>query len=398
MAQSKNPFMDAIEELCEEKGLDKDIVIETVEAALAAAYRKDYGRPKQIMKSKLDPASGDVDMFRVYNIVETEEEVKEKEQELTIDQADKFKKGAKVGDEILIPLEKQSEFGRIAAQTAKQVIIQRIREAERDMLFKEFKNKEDQIVNATVQQLEGRNVIVSLGKANGILYPAEQIQNERYYVGQRLKVYVKEVVETTRGPQIIVSRSDKELIRGLFELEVPEIATGSVEIKSIAREAGSRTKLAVIATEEKIDPVGSCVGQRGTRVQAVLGEIGEEKIDIVLWDEDVEHFIMNALSPAKTRRITINSKENKATVFVDKDSLSLAIGKGGQNVRLASKLTGWGIDVVLNEEEDEEKVEATKTLEEELSAETKKSKKTSSKPIKAKKVKAKAKPKKESTD
>ena len=350
MAQSKNPFMDAIEELCEEKGIDKDVVIETVEAALAAAYRKDYGRPKQILKATLNPANGDVDMFRVYNVVETEEEVKEKEQELTVDQADKFKKGAKAEDEILIPLERKSDFGRIAAQTAKQVIIQRIREAERDLLFKEFKDKEQQIVNAIVQQLEGRNVIVSLGKANGILYPTEQIQNERYYVGQRLKVYVKEVAETTRGPQIIVSRSDRELIRGLFDLEVPEIASGSVEIKSIAREAGSRTKLAVIATEEKIDPVGSCVGQRGTRVQAVLGEIGDEKIDIVLWDEDVEHFIMNALSPAKTQRISINSKENKATVFVDKDSLSLAIGKGGQNVRLASKLTGWGIDVVLNED------------------------------------------------
>ena len=350
MAQSKNPFMDAIEELCEEKGIDKDVVIETVEAALAAAYRKDYGRPKQILKATLNPANGDVDMFRVYNVVETEEEVKEKEQELTVDQADKFKKGAKAEDEILITLERKSDFGRIAAQTAKQVIIQRIREAERDLLFKEFKDKEQQIVNAIVQQLEGRNVIVSLGKANGILYPTEQIQNERYYVGQRLKVYVKEVAETTRGPQIIVSRSDRELIRGLFDLEVPEIASGSVEIKSIAREAGSRTKLAVIATEEKIDPVGSCVGQRGTRVQAVLGEIGDEKIDIVLWDEDVEHFIMNALSPAKTQRISINSKENKATVFVDKDSLSLAIGKGGQNVRLASKLTGWGIDVVLNED------------------------------------------------
>ena len=351
MAQAKNPFMDAIEELCEDKSLNKDVVFETVEAALAAAYRKDYGRPKQIIKAKLDPATGHAEMFRVYNVVESEDDVKEKEQELTLDQAFKFNKKAKVDEEILIPLESKEDFGRIAAQTAKQVIIQRIREAERDLLFQEFKEKEKQIVNATVQQLEGKNVVVSLGKANGVLYPTDQIHEERYYVGQRLKVYVKEVAETSRGPQIMVSRSDKELIRGLFELEVPEIATGAVEIKSIAREAGSRTKIAVIATEEKIDPVGSCVGQRGTRVQAVLAEIGDEKIDIVLWDEDVEQFIMNALSPAKTRRITINSKENKATVFVDKDSLSLAIGKGGQNVRLASKLTGWGIDVVLDEEE-----------------------------------------------
>ena len=354
MEKSKNPFMGAIEEICEEKGIDKDIVIETVEAALAAAYRKDYGKPKQIIRSKMDPVTGQADMFRVYEVVENEEEVKEKEQELTLDQAQKFNKKIKVGEEVVIPLEHHEEFGRIAAQTAKQVIIQRIREAERDMLFKEFKDKEGEILNATVQQLEGRNVVVSLGKANANLYPADQIREERYYIGQRLKVYLKEVAETARGPQIIVSRSDKELISGLFRLEVPEINAGTVEIKSIAREAGSRTKMAVIATEEKIDPVGSCVGQRGTRVQAVLAEIGEEKIDIVLWDEDVEQFIMNALSPAKTRRIVINSKENKATVFVESDSLSLAIGKGGQNVRLASKLTGWGIDVVLDENGDKE--------------------------------------------
>jgi len=354
MAQNSNPFMGAIEDLCEEKGLDKDTVIETVEAALAAAYRKDYGKPKQIIKAKMDPITGHADMFRVYSVVDGEEEVKEKEQELTLDQAVKLNKKAKIGEEIMIPLESKEDFGRIAAQTAKQVIIQRIREAERDMLFNEFKDKENQVVNATVQQLEGRNVIVSLGKANGIIYPTDQVREERYYIGQRIKVYVKEVAETTRGPQIIVSRSDKELIRGLFELEVPEINAGTVEIKSIAREAGSRTKMAVIAHEEKIDPVGSCVGQRGTRVQAVLGEIGEEKIDIVLWDEDVEQFIMNALSPAKTRRISISSKDNKASVYVDRESLSLAIGKGGQNVRLASKLTGWGIDVILDEEAEKE--------------------------------------------
>ena len=353
MPQTKNPFMGAIEELCEEKGLDKEVVMETVEAALAAAYRKDYGKPKQIIRAKMDSLTGQADMFRVYEVVDTEEEVKEKEQELTLDQAQKFNKKIKVGEEIVLPLEHKEEFGRIAAQTAKQVIIQRIREAERDMLFKEFKSKEGEIVNATVQQLEGRNVIVSLGKTNAILYPVDQIHDERYYIGQRLKVYLKEVAETARGPQILVSRSDKELIIGLFALEVPEINAGTVEIKSIAREAGFRTKIAVIAHEDKIDPVGSCVGQRGTRVQAVLAEIGEEKIDIVLWDEDVEQFIMNALSPAKTKRITINSKENKATVFVEKESLSLAIGKGGQNVRLASKLSGWGIDVVLDEDEEE---------------------------------------------
>jgi len=377
MSTARNPFMSAIEELCEEKGLDKAVILETVEAALAAAYRKDYGKPKQTLKAKLHPETGEADMFRSYIVVESEEEIKESEQELTLDQAYKFNKKAKVGDEILIPLEKHSDFGRIAAQTAKQVIIQRIREAEREMLYKEFKDKEQTIVNATVQQLEGRNVVIALGKANGIMYPADQIREERYYIGQRLKVYVKEVAETVRGPQILVSRSDKELIRGLFELEVPEIQAGTVEIKSITREAGSRTKIAVIATEENIDPVGSCVGQRGTRVQAVLGEIGDEKIDIVLWDEDVEQFIMNALSPAKTRKITINSKENKAIVYVAEDSLSLAIGKGGQNVRLASKLTGWGIDVMLDEDSADDSKEANEPdIKKELKAKKKSAKKS----------------------
>lgn len=347
-----NPFMSAIDDICEEKGLDKDIILETVEAALAAAYRKDYGKPKQIIRAKLNPDNGKAEMFRVYEIIEDPEEIKEHEHELTLEEAKEIDKKAEIGKEVVVPLPHHEEFGRIAAQTAKQVIIQRIREAERDLTFKEFKDKENKVVNATVQQVDGRNVIVTLGKVNGILYPSEQINNERYYIGQRIKVWVKEVSQSVKGPQIIVSRSDENLVLGLFETEVPEIAAGTVEIKSIAREAGSRTKIAVIATEDKIDPVGSCVGQRGTRVQAVLDEIGEEKIDIVLWDEDVEQFIMNALSPAKTKQIAISSKDNKAIVYVDKDNLSLAIGKNGQNVRLASKLAGWGIDIKLFEEKE----------------------------------------------
>lgn len=352
MTSTINPFMAAIDEICNEKGLKKETIIEAVEAALAAAYRKDYGKPKQIIRAKIDEVTGGTSMFRVFEIFETEEEVEEKEQQLTLSEAKKLDKKAKIGGEVLIPLPKEEEFGRIAAQTAKQVIIQRIREAERDMLFTEFKDKEDTVMNATVQQIEGRNVIISLGKANGIMFPSDQIKDEKYYIGQRLKVFVREVAETTRGPQIVVSRTDEGLIKGLFESEVPEIAAGTVEMKSIAREAGSRTKIAVIANEEGIDPVGSCVGQRGTRVQAILAEIGEEKIDIVLWDEDVEQFIMNALSPAKTKEIVISSKDSKATVLVDKDSLSLAIGKGGQNVRLASKLTGWGIDIKKSDDDE----------------------------------------------
>ena len=358
--KKNNPFMAAIEELCEEKGLNINIVIETVEAALAAAYRKDYGKPKQIVRAKLNPETGAAEMFRVYDVIEDPEEIKEHEHELTLEEAKEIDKNAKIGEEVIVTLPHEDEFGRIAAQTAKQVIIQRIREAERDLLFQEFKDKEHKVVNANVSQVDGRNVIVSLNKVNGIIYPSEQMQNEKYYIGQRLKVYVKEVSQSVKGPQIIVSRSDENLIRALFELEVPEILAGTVEIKSISREAGSRTKIAVIATEEKIDPVGSCVGLHGARVQAVLEEIGDEKIDIVLWDEDVQQFIMNALSPAKTKQIAISSKDNKATVFVDKDNLSLAIGKNGQNVRLASKLTGWGIDIKLYEgeaQEDEEVAE-----------------------------------------
>jgi len=374
-----NPFMAAIEDICEEKGLDKNIIIETVEAALAAAYRKDYGKPKQVIRAKLNPEDGKAEMYRVYEIMPEGEEIKEHEHELTLEEAKEMDKDAEIGGEVVVPLEHHEEFGRIAAQTAKQVIIQRIREAERTMMFDEFKDKEHKVVNASVSQVDGRNVMITLGKVNGILYPSEQVSSERYYVGQRFKVYVKEVSQSVKGPQIIVSRNDEGLIYGLFEMEVPEIAAGTVEIKSIAREAGSRTKIAVVATEEKIDPVGSCVGQRGTRVQAVLEEIGIEKIDIVLWDEDVERFIMNALSPAKTRQIAISSKENKAIVYVDQDNLSLAIGKNGQNVRLASKLTGWGIDIKPVEDNIEENQAESESADESATPKKKTAKKSGKK-------------------
>jgi len=374
MNEDKANFMQAIEELCEEKGLDKEIVISTVEAALAAAYRKDYGRPKQVIRAKLDPGTGEAEMSKITTVV-ADEELENPEAEIALSEAKKSKKKAKVGDEIIEPLPKEETFGRIAAQTAKQVIIQRIREAERDMIYSEFKEREHSVVNGSVQQIEGKNIVVSLGKVNAIMFPSDQIKDERYYVGQRLKVYIKEVAQTSRGPQILVSRTDEGLISGLFELEVPEIANGTVEIKNIAREAGSRTKIAVIAHDENIDPIGSCVGQRGTRVQSVLAEVGEEKIDIILWDEDVEKYIMNALSPAKCDRIVISSKDNKATVYVPEDSLSLAIGKNGQNVRLASKLTGWGIDIEKAETE-EEKAEKDTSDEEKSKPKKKSAKKT----------------------
>ncbi len=337
-------LVSAITQIAEEKGLAKEIIMDTVEAALAAAYRKDFGRPDQIIRVHLDPDQDEMQVERVYNVV-ADEELKELESEMTVEQAKLFKKDVKVGDEISMPLPTESDFGRIAAQTAKQVIIQRIRQAERELLYEEFKQKEHALLNGSVQQIEGENVIINLGKINGVMFPSEQIRGEHYHIGQRLKVFVKEVVETMRGPQVSVSRADAAIVAKLFELEVPEIAAGSVEIKSIAREAGTRSKVAVAANQEGLDPVGSCVGQRGIRVQAVLAELGEEKIDIILWDENPIQFITNALSPAKVLTVALNENVSSARVAVPEDQLSLAIGRSGQNVRLASKLTGWDIDI-----------------------------------------------------
>jgi len=360
-----SPFMSAINQICDEKGISKDSVVETIEAALAAAYRKDYGEPGQIIQAKLDPESGEMSFKRVYSVVETEEEIEEPEAQLLLPDAKKIDKKAKVGETVEVSLETHSEFGRIAAQTAKQVITQRLRETEREMLFSEFKDKERNLINGVIQQIENGNVIIDLGKINGIMLPFDQVKNEKYYSGQRLKVFVKEVEESGRGPRILVSRADAGLVQGLFENEVPEIATGSVEIKAIAREAGSRSKVAVATTQEGLDPVGSCVGQRGARIQAILAELGEEKIDIILWNDDEKQFIINSLSPAKVSKVTLDKKEQRAQVLVPEDQFSLAIGTGGQNVRLASKLTGWSLDFekqegVETEDGDKPKTKKTK--------------------------------------
>ncbi len=359
-----NPLVSAIAQIADEKGLSPDIILETVEAALAAAYRKDFGRPNQIIRVHLDPESDEMHVERVYTIV-AEEELKDLESEMTPEQAKLFTKKPEVGQEIVMPLPTQSDFGRIAAQTAKQVIIQRIREAERELLYEEFKQKEHQLLTGSVQQIEGENVIINLGKINGVMFPMEQIRGERYQIGQRLKVFVKEVVESMRGPQVSVSRADAAIVAKLFELEVPEIAAGTVEIKSIAREAGTRSKVAVAANQEGLDPVGSCVGQRGIRVQAVLAELGEEKIDIILWDENAIQFITNALSPAKVLNVVLDESHHSAKVHVPEDQLSLAIGRNGQNVRLASKLTGWNIDII---KEGGEPVAGTETEETDTTA------------------------------
>lgn len=334
-------FTQAISQICDEKNLSRDVVMETVKAALASAYKKDYGSRDQEVRVDIDEDTGAI---KVYVSKEAVDEVEDKMLQISVTDANKLKKGAKVGDVVEI-LDIPADFGRIAAQTAKQVIIQRIREAERDMVFEEFKDKEGEIVNGTVQRVEGDTVIVDMGKATGVLYRSEQMSSEHYYTGQRLKVFVVKVESATRGPQILISRSHPDMIRKLFEMEVPEILAGTIEIKAIAREGGERTKIAVHSETEGIDPVGALVGQRGSRVQSVMSEIGDEKIDIILWDPDIKTYIINALSPAKVIEVQIDEKEKKATVKVPEDQLSLAIGKKGQNVRLAAKLTGWNVDI-----------------------------------------------------
>jgi len=368
-------FRSAIKQICDERDISEEAVIETIEQALAAAYRKDYGEPDQRIEIKLNPETGKMSVYQLFEVVK-KSELENENYQILLAKAKKEKKSAKIGTIIKKKLKPHSDFGRIAAQTAKQVIIQRIREAERNVIFDEFKKKEGEIINGVVQQIERRNIIVDLGKTNGIMLPQEQVEKEKYYVGQRLKFYIASVEETSRGPSIILSRSHPSLIAKLFELEVPEISAGAVEIKNTVREAGSRTKIAVTSTQEGVDPVGSCVGQRGSRVQAVLAEIGEEKIDIVLYDKKIKTYIKNALSPAKVDEVDVDKENKEAKIKVSEDQLSLAIGKDGQNVRLASKLTGYNIDII--KEDSEKKEEPT---------DRKKEKKTEKKIKKAKKTK-----------
>lgn len=370
-------FTSAIAQISEEKGIPKEVVLETIETAIAAAYKKDYGKKGQIIRAKLDKETGALKLWQVKLIVdesmikseeelagaeteaprafegkeeeegfvdETEKKVRfNPEKHLMLDEAQKTNPDAKPGDEFVFDLETREDFGRIAAQTAKQVILQRIREAERDAVLSEFKKKEDQIVSAIVQRIEGKTVFLDLGKTIGVMLPKDQIPYENYRMGGRLRAYVEQVQMGQKGPLIYVSRAHPKMLSRLFELEVPEIASGTVVIKAIAREPGSRSKVAVIATQEGIDPIGSMVGQKGTRVTAVINELGGEKIDIIKWDKEPERFVANALSPAKV--LLVESEKSRMIVTVAEDQLSLAIGKAGQNVRLAAKLTGWKIDI-----------------------------------------------------
>lgn len=336
-------FSAALNQLADERGLPRDIIIEAIESAVAAAYRKDYGHPDQQVVATLVEETGEFSVKQLFDVVK---EVENTHAQLTSAEAKEQKKGAKVGDVIEVELEPHSDFGRIAAQTAKQVISQRLREAEKEILFTEYKEKQGQLINGYVQQVEGPNVIMNIGKLNGLMIASDQIAGQPYYPGQRLKILVYNVEETPRGPRILVTRSSPDFIIKLFELEVPEVASGSVVVKEIAREAGTRTKMAVVSNQPGLDPVGSCVGQRGSRVQAVLSEIGDEKIDIIPWKEDVEQYLIEALKPAKIDKIKQLKKAKRVEVTVPDDQLSLAIGKNGQNVRLASKLIGWEIDIV----------------------------------------------------
>lgn len=386
----------ALEQLAEEKGIAREKIMETIEMALAAAYKKEYGKRGQIVKALFNPETGGVSFSQIKIVVDetmikTEEELaaeealrqtreepaedeketpkrrmkrEEDEEEqvvglegeprkirfnperhVMLEEARDIKKDAVIGDELSFSLETHEDFGRIAAQTAKQVIIQRIREAEREAVFDEFKDREGEIVSGVVQRVDGRNVFVDVGRSTALLPPEEQIAFERYRIGERVKALLLSVEKNPRGLGLHLSRSHPRFVEKLFELEVPEIATGVVEVRSLAREAGSRSKIAVVSHEEGVDPVGSCVGQKGMRVSTVIGELGGEKIDIIEWDQDPARFIANALSPARVLDVEIDLERKEARATVAEDQLSLAIGKGGQNVRLAAKLSGWRIDV-----------------------------------------------------
>ncbi len=377
----------AIEQLEEEKGLPKGKLIEAIEASLAAAYKKDFGKKGQIIRSSLDEDSGTVEYSQVKIVVDdtmvrqleegedasdeiilpiipSENQIVTSEGSLTedgepidlrirfnpehhimIEDARLFKRDSKLGDEVVFPLEMKDDFGRIAAQTAKQVIIQKIREAERGAILEEFSSRGDEVINGTIQRIERGNVFVDLGRATAILAQDDQIPGERFRVGDRIRAYLYSVEETTRGVSLRLSRIHPSFVKCLFALEAPEIANGVVEIKSVAREPGSRTKIAVHTNDEHIDPIGTCVGQRGIRVSTIINELGGEKIDIIQWSPNAEEFIAEALSPARVGKVSVDEDEKHATVAVAADQLSLAIGKNGQNVRLAARLSGYRIDI-----------------------------------------------------
>lgn len=369
-------FNRALAQIVEEKAIPSEKVLEVAEAAISAAYKKEYGQKGQVIRAEFDPKSGEMEFWQIKTIVSrdmlyTEEELEtlREQRETNPEQAEEPKKivynperhiiieeeGGKgeVGDEIKIPLPSKIEFGRIASQTAKQVLLQKIKEVERESVMERFKTREGEIVSGVVQRVESRAIYLDVGKALAVLSKEEQVPGEFYRPEQRFRVYVLNVEDSPKGPTIFVSRAHPKLLSKLFELEVPEIPNEQVKIMSIAREAGYRSKIAVQTLAEGVDPIGAMVGQRGTRISAVINELGGEKIDIIEWSEDVEKYIANSLSPAKVLEVKVMPK-NTVMAIVPEDQLSLAIGKGGQNVRLAAKLTGWKIDIKVRDEEGNE--------------------------------------------
>jgi N utilization substance protein A len=439
----------AVRAVCEEKGLSYEAVVETIELSLAAAYRKDFGQKNQNIKVVFNPETGATEIMDVKMVVgnlpedyfDEEGKVAEKyrpkreeviitapidgglrtpgqlpaeetlsasfegeedlikfnpKTEIQLNDALLIKQDAQMGEEIITTLEAPKEYGRMAAQTAKQVIIQKLREAEREMVLDEFKDKEHEVVTGVVQRREGRNVLVDLGKAIGRLPQEEQIYGENYETGEKVKVYIKQVGSSSKGPEIILSRTSDEILKKIFFFEIPEISNGLIEIKAIAREAGSRSKVAIWTDQENVDPIGSCVGQRGSRIQTIISELGGERIDMVKYDDDPAKFVANSLSPAKIISVDINKDERRALVKVLPDQLSLAIGKKGQNVRLAARLTGWKIDIMENNASApvavlSENLEETAVLAEKISVpeEVKEAVEETEKPKKEKKAKAK---------
>ena len=339
----KSDFYTAISQIAAERGIPKEAIIDVMEKALITAYKRTLGSnpPPMEVTVQLDPQTGSAHVYAEKQVVD---DVLDERFEIEITQAQRHKPGAQLGETVMVE-STPNDFGRIAAQTAKQVVLQGIKEVEREYIYGEYMDREGELITATVQRMAKGNVILEMGKAEAILPPKEQVDNDRYYHGQRLKVYLMEIRREDRGPRLIASRTHKQLIMRLFEMEVPEIYNGTVEIKSIAREPGLRTKVAVAARQEGIDPVGSCVGMRGIRIQNIVNELNGEKIDVVQWSSDPKDFIANALSPAQVVEVHLNDEDHAALVIVPDKQLSLAIGKEGQNVRLAAKLTSWRIDI-----------------------------------------------------
>ena len=351
----KSDFLVALKQLAAERNLPQESVLSAIEAALASAYKRDNESAGQNIAVRLDPGTGGIRAFVLLDVVE---EVEDSRVQITVEQAREIKKDAVLGD--VVEIESATQLsGRIAAQTAKQVVMQRLREAEREIVFEEYSGRAEDVVTGTIQRMEPRQITLDLGRTEAVLPEVEQVPTERYRHNQKLKVFIVEVVRTVRGPEIIVSRSHKNLLKRLFELEVPEIYNGIVEIKAIAREPGSRSKVAVWARQQGVDAVGSCVGLRGIRIQNIVNELQGEKIDVVQWHRDPAIFISNSLNPSQVLRVELNEDEQTATVVVQEKQLSLAIGREGQNARLAAKLTGWKIDILSSTEAEMERMGRT---------------------------------------